>query len=90
VGAAGRLYRSNDQAIALIRESAQWTPERWAATRLAAVEHAYQWFADIRVLAPLFAEWQRLAEEGRRDDATAPDAARRRDESGVRFRPWHP
>jgi len=62
VGFAGRLYRSAGEAIALILATEAWTPELWASTSSAAVEHAYERFADIRVLAPLLDQWQRLVD----------------------------
>jgi glycosyltransferase involved in cell wall biosynthesis len=61
VGSAGLVYRSAAEAIAAIHATEEWTPERWAAARSAAVEHAYERFSDVRVLPPLLDEWQRLA-----------------------------
>lgn len=65
VGDAGRVYRDVDEAVAFVRETESWTPERWAEVRRTSVERAYERFADDRVLEPILHDWQRLADRRR-------------------------
>jgi glycosyltransferase involved in cell wall biosynthesis len=65
IGEAGRLYRDVDEAVAFVRETESWTPERWAEVRRTSVERAYERFADDRVLEPILHDWQRLADRRR-------------------------
>lgn len=64
VGDAGRYWRHEDEAVALIRETERWDDARWAAARLASVERAFARHADLRVLAPLLDHWLALAGGG--------------------------
>jgi glycosyltransferase involved in cell wall biosynthesis len=60
LGPCGQLYDNAEHAAALIAETAQWSPERWQAVQLAAVERAYGSFADSVVLESMLKDWQAL------------------------------
>ena len=60
VGDAGRVYDTESEAEALIRETESWTDERWARARLKAIERAQLLFAGDVALRPLFEDWARL------------------------------
>jgi hypothetical protein len=61
VGDAGRLWATEDQAVAFLEETAAWDEARWAAARLRAVDRAFARHADRVVLRPLLDDWLRLA-----------------------------
>lgn len=61
VGDAGRLWATEDQAVAVIADTATWDEGRWAAAQLRAVERAFARHADRVVLRPLLDDWLRLA-----------------------------
>lgn len=62
VGDAGRLWASEDQAVACLAETASWDGDRWAAARLRAVDRAYARHVDRVVLRPLLDDWLRVAD----------------------------
>lgn len=61
VGDAGRLWATEDQALALLAETARWDDARWAAARLRAVDRAFARHVDRIALGPLLDDWLRLA-----------------------------
>jgi len=61
VGDAGALYGDDDEASAVLLETASWTEERWAAVRRRSVDRAYGRFVSDTVLRPLLSDWMRLA-----------------------------
>lgn len=61
VGDAGRLYDTEVEAEALVRETEGWSDERWARARMAAIDRAYRHFAGDSALRPLFDDWTRVA-----------------------------
>lgn len=61
VGDAGRLWSTDDQAVAFLHETATWDEARWAAARLRAVDRAFARHADRVVLRPILDDWLRLA-----------------------------
>jgi Glycosyl transferase family 2 len=61
IGRVGKVYDSAAEAADLIHSTTSWNEERWHRVRLAAVERAYQHFADIHVLRPILSDWLRIA-----------------------------
>ncbi|MCW5892484.1 MAG: glycosyltransferase [bacterium] len=62
VGDAGRLWATEDQAVACLAETASWDEAGWAAARLRAVDRAYARHVDRLALRPLLDDWLRLAD----------------------------
>jgi glycosyltransferase involved in cell wall biosynthesis len=61
LGPCGRFYDHETEAAAAIRETLAWSDERWLRERLAAVDHAYAYLTDSRMLRALLDEWLRIA-----------------------------
>jgi hypothetical protein len=55
----GSLYRSVDEAAALIRQTEKWTDERWAEVEKSTAEHVKQ-FAEERWLPIMIKDWESL------------------------------
>lgn len=61
VGEAGRLYDSEDEASAVLDQTAAWSEEEWQRARLSAIDRAFSGFASDVVLRPLLEDWCRRA-----------------------------
>jgi hypothetical protein len=61
VGDAGRLYKSEEEAIALVRATESWTDEQWADADRKSRERAAAEFDDRDVLVPLLETWKEIA-----------------------------
>ncbi len=60
VGEAGRVWDTEDDAVALIRETEAWDGPRWQEARSTSVERAFRLFADAVTLRPILDDWLRL------------------------------
>lgn len=60
LGSCGQLYQNAEHAAALIAETLKWSPERWQAVQLAAIDRAYSCFADSNVLDRMLDDWQAI------------------------------
>jgi hypothetical protein len=69
IGDAGATYAGVAEAAALIRATQSWTDAEWREAHRRSVEHAYAYYADETVLAPVFEDWCAIAAE--RDAAQA-------------------
>ena len=63
IGDAGRLYESEAEAAALVRETAAWDDARWLRARNTSIDRAYAHFASGRVLHPMLDDWTAVADE---------------------------
>lgn len=57
VGAAGRVYGSVADAVALIGATADWYPAQWRACQRTSIEFAHRNYADVCVLEPMLRQW---------------------------------
>jgi hypothetical protein len=55
----GSLYRSVDEAAALIRQTEKWTDERWVEVEKSTAEHAKQ-FSEDRWLPTMIKDWEAI------------------------------
>ncbi|MGN6551679.1 MAG: glycosyltransferase [Pararhizobium sp.] len=60
VGDAGRLYRDEDEAVALIRGTEGWSDDHWAKADRVSRERAFTHFDDRDILVPLLETWKEL------------------------------
>jgi hypothetical protein len=60
VGDAGRLYRTEDEAVALVQASGIWTDAQWDDAERRSRERAVA-FDDRTVLRPMLDDWRALA-----------------------------
>jgi glycosyltransferase involved in cell wall biosynthesis len=65
VGDAGFLYGDEDEAVALIRGTADWDEAAWRAAGDRAIERAFARSADSVVLPAILEDWVRIAVEAR-------------------------
>lgn len=63
IGEAGRLYASEDEAVALIRACEGWSDAEWAKADEISRERAFRLFDDRKVLLPLLETWKQIAGE---------------------------
>jgi hypothetical protein len=60
MGGAGSFYENEDDAVRLIEETLQWTPEKWTAEEAKALAQA-EALAGPHVLRPVLNHWLKLA-----------------------------
>lgn len=80
VGDAGRLYRDEDEAVALIRATEGWSDEEWEKADRTSRDRAFKHFDDREILVPLLDTWKEL---GARRAAVGDDLSMIR-----KFRRW--
>jgi glycosyltransferase involved in cell wall biosynthesis len=78
VGDAGRLYRTEEEAVRLVRDTENWSDEAWAAAKKRSRDRAAAEFDDRKVLRPLYEDWVRIAATQDRSARRIPLASRLR------------
>ena len=68
---AGALYGDEDHVVELIAATADWTEKQWRESRSRAAARARA-FEAIRVLEPMYRDWQAISREQRAAHAAAP------------------
>jgi hypothetical protein len=62
LGDAGRVYKDEDEAVALIRATEGWSDEQWVEAAHISRERAKTRFNDNDVLVPLLETWKEIGE----------------------------
>jgi hypothetical protein len=85
VGNAGRLYDTEAEAAALLRETLGWSDAEWRAAGLRSVEHAFSRHVDSLALRPILDCWLGLAPNAAAADAANPGKTinRHRGKTGI-------
>jgi hypothetical protein len=65
MGDAGRAYRDEDEAVAMIRATEAWTDAEWAEAEQRSLRRAAETFDDRNILRPLLDTWREIATERR-------------------------
>jgi glycosyltransferase involved in cell wall biosynthesis len=76
LGEAGKLYDSDAEAEALLRETLSWSEADWQRAMLASVDRAYRLHVDSLALQPILDCWQNLAAQATANEPPRPVSVR--------------